>query len=223
MMISLLLLIGLASVVAETSKISQKQLSTGEKIFIETSTGRQVLFHGVNAIVKGFPYVPATDNFNVDISLTTKDYEALQSMGMNVIRLGTMWKGAEPKQSLYNETYFDQLRLITQAASKFDIYTILDMHQDVISEVVCGEGVPDWMVDLSSLEGTKDAFPAPLADPYIAVASDGPYPTRQDCSKFNWPSYYNTVANGVAFEQLYDTSNDAWALYWKKVAQELGG
>eukprot|EP01031_Cornospumella_fuschlensis_P044993 gene44993-55036_t len=78
------------------------------------------------------------------------------------------------------------------------------------------------MVDLSSLAGTKDAFPAPLADPYTAVASDGPYPTRQDCSKFNWPSYYNTVAAGVAFEQLYDISNDAWALYWKKVAQELG-
>ena len=32
-------------------------------------------------------------------------------------------------------------------AAKYGIYTLLDAHQDVLSEKFCGEGIPDWAVD----------------------------------------------------------------------------
>ncbi len=33
------------------------------------------------------------------------------------------------------------------SASKYGIYTLLDAHQDVLSQKFCGEGIPDWAVD----------------------------------------------------------------------------
>ena len=37
--------------------------------------------------------------------------------------------------------------LAVYRASKYGIYTLLDAHQDVLSEKFCGEGIPDWAVD----------------------------------------------------------------------------
>lgn len=31
-------------------------------------------------------------------------------------------------------------------AAEFDIYVLLDAHQDLFSKRFCGEGVPDWAV-----------------------------------------------------------------------------
>ena len=36
------------------------------------------------------------------------------------------------------------------SSGKHGIYTLLDMHQDVLSHKFCGEGVPDWAVDTGS-------------------------------------------------------------------------
>jgi hypothetical protein len=64
-----------------------------ERYFIEKDTGRQMFFHGVNTIVKGFPYVPQTSEFDVEVSLVDKDHALLADLGVNVYRLGTMWPG----------------------------------------------------------------------------------------------------------------------------------
>ena len=32
-------------------------------------------------------------------------------------------------------------------AGKYGIYSLLDAHQDVLSQKFCGEGIPDWAVD----------------------------------------------------------------------------
>ena len=36
-------------------------------------------------------------------------------------------------------------------AGSYGIYTLLDMHQDVLSGKFCGEGAPDWAVDTGSM------------------------------------------------------------------------
>lgn len=196
----------------------------GRRFFVESSTGRQLFFHGVNAIVKGFPFVPLADDWDIDVSLSEKDHATLADLGMNVYRLGTMWPGAEPEQGNFNTTYFAELRKIADAAETHGIYTLLDMHQDVLSEKFCGEGIPKWAAKTIVPHPSKGEFPAPLAAPYTDVASDG-FPTRQDCAKFNWPQYYNTKACGTAFEVLYSNSSgvlDAWANFWVQVSKELG-
>jgi hypothetical protein len=102
------------------SRVVLKQYQENdERYFIEKETGRQMFFHGVNAIVKGFPYVPSTDIFDIDISLVDQDHSLLADLGVNVYRLGTMWKGAEPTKDQFNQTYFNQLKVIVEKASGF--------------------------------------------------------------------------------------------------------
>lgn len=214
----------IAVVSASLSKVQLKPIGDdGSKIFVEKSTGRQVFFHGINAIVKGFPYVPLADEWEIDVSLSEKDHGTLASLGINVYRLGTMWPGAEPDQGNFNSTYFEELRKIISSAENHGIYSLLDMHQDVLSEKYCGEGIPRWAAVTTISDPSKE-FPSPLSDPFSAVASDG-YPTRQDCAKFGWPSYYQTRACSSAFESLYSNSSgilDAWGNFWVQVAKELG-
>ena len=132
-----------------------------------------------------------------------------------------MWKGVEPKRGEYNASYVGIVRDIVTEASSFGIYTILDMHQDDFSEYFCGEGVPDWAV----IVDTPHGFPMPLSDePFSEVASDG-YPTRQDCGKFGWPSYYNTAAQASAVGNLYNNVDgllDSWGAFFSHLAEEVG-
>jgi endoglycosylceramidase len=144
-------------------------------------------------------------------------------VGVNVYRLGTMWPGAEPTQGQYNATYFQELKKIASSAANYGIYSLMDMHQDVLSEKFCGEGIPAWATVVTVPDASKE-FPFPLADPYTTMASDG-FPTRQDCSKFGWAKYYNTKATGTAFEALYSNTSgilSAWSQFWVKVASEFG-
>jgi len=45
-----------------------------------------------------------------------------------------MWPGVEPERNEYNETYIKILQNITETAASYGIHTLLDMHQDVLSE-----------------------------------------------------------------------------------------
>tara|TARA_R110002050_G_scaffold290737_3_gene444578 strand:+ start:348 stop:560 length:213 start_codon:yes stop_codon:yes gene_type:complete len=58
-----------------------------------------------------------------------------------------MWAGAEPLDGIFNQTYFSMLKEIIHEGARYDIYFLLDMHQDLLSEWFCGEGVPPWLVE----------------------------------------------------------------------------
>lgn len=112
---------------------------------------------------------------------------------------------------------------IIKASAEYGIYTLLDMHQDVLSEKYCGEGAPAWASE-SFLPRDAAKFPAPVDEPYQDVADDG-FPTRQDCAKHGWASYYNTRAAADAFESLYTNRTNllsAWGEMWRTFARVLG-
>lgn len=81
------LFIVLQVALAVTDRVSLRQKASGERAFVDVH-GREVFFHGVNAVVKGPPWVPETEIWDGEISLTDKDLDDLQSLGLNVIRLG---------------------------------------------------------------------------------------------------------------------------------------
>lgn len=66
---------------------------------------------------------------------------------MNGVRLGAMWAGVEPKKDWYNETYLEEMVKFVNELGKHGIYTLVDFHQDIISEKYCGDGVPAWLID----------------------------------------------------------------------------
>lgn len=154
--------------------------------------------------------------------MNEKDHASLADLGVNVYRLGTMWPGAEPHVGQFNQTYFQQLEQTIQSAASYGIFSLLDMHQDVLSEYFCGEGIPAWAAKSIPMPESKQ-FPTPVDDPFTAIAGDG-FPTRQDCNKYNWPSYYETIGASSTFDALYTNPKllQAWGGFWEQVAVRLG-
>uniref|UniRef100_A0A7S0EH12 Glycoside hydrolase family 5 domain-containing protein n=1 Tax=Hanusia phi TaxID=3032 RepID=A0A7S0EH12_9CRYP len=190
--------------------------ATGFRPFVDAA-GRERLFHGVNAIVKGAPWHPSTEQFDFQTSLHDLDFDLLKKAGVNVIRLGTMWPGVEPERGRYNMTYIGIIKSIAQNAAKRGIYTLLDMHQDALAERFCGEGVPDWAIVPSG----RLRFPEPYLAPFDKFDPVTGFPTVEECLKTDWSRYYFAEAVSSAFQAIYDNKDgllDAWANMWATVA-----
>eukprot|EP01084_Bolivina_argentea_P286859 492156_1 len=180
--------------------------------------GRECYFHGLNVVYKSPPYLPIQDHFDANLSFSIEDMELLNSLGQNAIRLGVMWPGVEPSKNDYNMTYINNaVTLITTAYNKYNISTLVDCHQDVLSEALCGEGAAVW-----ATEPLVWDFPEPLSAPYN-TGSDH-IPSREDCAKQGWASYYATQATSSAFQRIYENYNglaDQFADYWGVLAKNF--
>jgi len=113
-----------------------------------SSDGRARLFHGVNVVQKAFPWHPSLGEFDAHNSLNHLDMANLRKWGFNAVRLGVMWPGVEPTPGVYNYTYLAVMRRIVAELDLYGIATIIDFHQDVLSQQWCGEGVPGWLHQL---------------------------------------------------------------------------
>jgi endoglycosylceramidase len=181
--------------------------------------GRERLFHGVNVVYKGAPWVPRLDAFDPFTSFCEQDMDDLQRWGQNIVRLGTMWPGVEPQRGQYNETYLATLKYIVDELSKRGIYTLVDFHQDILSEKFCGEGVPLWAAEPH--EDTP-SFPSPLNKGQPFAVDENGVPSKADCDKNDWSSYQFSKATARAYQALYDNYDglrNAFQDYWVKLAQ----
>ena len=200
--------------------------------------GRERLFHGTNAVTKGPPWVPDHRAFSGDISMAAEDFAVMQRLGLNVVRLGVMWPGVEPRRGAYNATYLDEIDRVVQLAAQHGVYTLLDMHQDGLSELYCGEGLPVWAVrsDTGRHIVPEKAFPAPFStfdprsdfynEPKLAGAPR--IPTRLACSTHNLgPGWHEaTMASADSYQAFWenvDGIGDQWAAMWAHVARRFAG
>jgi endoglycosylceramidase len=190
--------------------------------YLYDSLGRVVLFHGVDAVYKYAPYELYPDK-GKPWNLSTADASLMARLGFNVVRLGMTWSGLEPGTAAANDPaicahgapgnpdqfnqavlnrYVAHLRTTVDLLARFHIYTILDMHQDVYSEMFEGEGAPDWAVCTNGV---------PNVDP----------PGR-------WSLAYGTRAAGIAFSHFWRNSvvGDLQGQYdevWADVAHAFRG
>jgi len=121
MLMSMVLVVtlGVANAVNSTAKDSFSVVDR----WITDQYGRVRIFHGFNSVVKGLPY------YDEQILNTTR-LRLYQEWGLNVVRLGTMWAGAQPvKQGQFNETYISILEQAVKQLASYGIYVLLDMHQ----------------------------------------------------------------------------------------------
>lgn len=186
--------------------------------YLEDRTGRVVLLHGVNVVEKRWPYEVYPDptrpwNFGV------RDARRIASLGFDVVRLGILWAGLEPGSTRSNRPsicrigrpgdpgqlrravlgrYLAHLRRTVDLLARFHVYTILDMHQDLYSSVLGGDGAPAW-----------------------AVCTDGVAPRRPPG---RWSRVYGTAALHIAFRHFW--TNDVvgnlqgqFDLVWSLVAR----
>ena len=186
------------------------------------SQGRERFFHGVNVVMKSYPYIPTTSSFDHQLSFSEQDIENLESWGLNIIRLGTQWPGYEPERGQYNETYLNILEGIVKNSSQHNIYTLLDFHQDILNERFCGEGIPLWAVKEPDYAW---AFPRPLQLASYILDKEG-IPSAQDCASKDWPSYHFAFQTSAAYQSLYDNVDgiqDSFGEFWRRVANRFNG
>ena len=91
---------------------------------------RRVVFHGVNVVEKVGEHLPSRTSYNVENSMVKEDAVFLQSLGMNVMRLGVMWPAVMPSEGYVNTTYLAEVKaLMEDMYDQGGIYTLVDMHQ----------------------------------------------------------------------------------------------
>lgn len=193
------------------------------RFFIEKTTGRRRLFHGLNAVYKIPPYYPSRSQFDVKDSICDEDIANLKKWGFNVIRLGVLWNAVVPTEGQINSTYLSTMFKLVKDLESNGIYTMVDMHQDTLGAALCGEGFPKWAVakilDLANFpKNSTKAFPAPFKL-NITFGPDG-YPDLQSCVKNNFFFYYLTEESCAAWGSFYNHS-ELWAdfgFHWRAVA-----
>lgn len=113
--------------------------------------GRVRFFHGTNVVMKEPPWhrpmewTPGTSSFG------PQDVQNMHDLGMNIVRLGHSWAGAEPARGEYNQTFLDIMKAQTKLAEENGIYVLVDVHQDTMARQFCGNGVPDVSCEHLSL------------------------------------------------------------------------
>ena len=124
-----------------------------------TKNGNKIGFlTGMNIMVKGPPWIPDSfSNKRCDNSFcrsfSQADIDHLKNSSypipFNAIRLSTIWAGAQPVHTItgLDIEFKERLLNITKLCHKNDIYILLDIHQDALSSVYCGEGVPHWIFE----------------------------------------------------------------------------
>ncbi|MFL5893355.1 MAG: cellulase family glycosylhydrolase, partial [Solirubrobacterales bacterium] len=101
----------------------------GKKAAIRDIRGRQVILRGINATALQDNFM-ANPNLPGSAPLTDVDLAHMRDMGVNVIRLVISWSALEPRRGSLNPSYVARIKDIVARASRYDIYTIIDMHND---------------------------------------------------------------------------------------------
>jgi endoglycosylceramidase len=138
-----LLLLALPCGVYAKAKPSEGALTYGHAgRFITDSQGRVLTLHGVNLVskVEASGYAPDATGFGRD------DARFLARNGLNVVRLGIIWKALEPQPGVYDNAYLARIMRTYGLLHKQGISVLLDFHQDMYNERFQGEGAPDWAV-----------------------------------------------------------------------------
>lgn len=178
--------------------------------FIRDPLGRVRFFHGVNAVWKGAPYYPPSSVYPAPYAVTPdrsffdeRDGAFLADNGLNSVRLGSLWVGAEPTKDSFDETYLDRIQDLVRMLGEHGVTVVVDSHQDMYNERFDGEGFPDWATHNS-----------------IVVPGEGEVevPPTNCCG---FPGNYFTPAASRAFDNLWFDAFGLWDEYrdfWRHLA-----
>ncbi|CAD8203245.1 unnamed protein product [Paramecium pentaurelia] len=190
------------------------KITLNERKYFQDENGAIRIFHGFNVVYKQPPYIPKTEGFDYMETFSEIDCQIIRDNGFNVIRLHVSFEGAMPKKGELDEKYLDKILMIVRMTAKYNIYVILDAHQDLYNRQFCGNGFPDWATQ-------KTDFPSPNKM-QMRFDSQG-YPLLEDCYQQQFALFYQTNDIGRHFELLYSNHDglaDYFGQFWQLVADK---
>lgn len=101
----------------------------GANAVIRNERGAQVLLRGVNVNQLG-EYFQANPELEPTIPLSRDDFREIADLGFNSVRLIVSWSALEPTPGAYDTAYVAEIRKAVAWAASYDLYVVLDMHQD---------------------------------------------------------------------------------------------
>jgi endoglycosylceramidase len=129
----------------------------------------------------------------------------LEEWGFNGMRIPMMWSGVSLAEDEFDQDYLDTMKTVVNELYDHGIYSLLDMHQDVLSSTL-GEydGAPQWVTNQTV---RRHEYPWPLTEPLKA-----------------WGLGYLAEATCQSFQEIYDNTHggrDAWGATWKEIASNF--
>lgn len=126
---------------------------------IYDSEGRIACFRGVNVAGNAklapdhLPFQPGE----------TVWWDLLSGWGFNMVRFCVFWEGVEPEKGVIDHAYLDSVERLLEEAAERGIYIIVDMHQDIFSRWLGGDGAPGWAVEAAGVDpDNNNGFGGPL-------------------------------------------------------------
>ena len=206
---------------------------SSSKKFILDKYNRFIIFHGVNIVYKLPPYLPNTEKFDGQYSLTfNEDIKYLKQLGFNFVRLGIIWEAVEKKEGEYDYNYLNQIKNIIDNLGKNEIYTMIDNHQDMFSRIFCGEGVPYFYANKLNID--KNCNSNYLSKFFNFIGLCKPFksfnyrldekglPLIEDCVKRPFGDYHFTSDFTSSYLKFYNNENgiqDKFIEFWKVVVK----
>jgi len=104
-------------------------------------------------VYKRPPFTPAAAGFGSAAA------ETLSGEGLDVVRLGVIYSAVEPQPGHFDSSYLDSIETTVSTLASHGVYTLLDFHQDEMSQEFGGEGFPTWSVQTNGLPVKPYIFP----------------------------------------------------------------
>ncbi len=113
---------------------------------IVDDAGRTVTLRGINTggRAKFAPYAPfeyAEGGYDAALAAYL---DRAASWGFDVLRVPFSWHALEPIRGEVDEAYLARYDALLDGAWARGMWTIVDFHQDVYAEPLCGDGFPSW-------------------------------------------------------------------------------
>lgn len=113
----------------------EKQLTVNNGVLVGAN-GEPVLLRGVNVVNKD----PGAGHL---FALQAADWDVLERMQTQWVRLGIFWDALEPQPGVYDDVYLEKVAVQAEAFAQHGILVVLDMHQDLYGQQFA-DGAPDW-------------------------------------------------------------------------------